>query len=252
MVGGASMGSIIGAYYAMDHNYDEMLELCKKLFIEINPFSEYTLPIVSLVRGKKLIRMGQIAYGDINVEDLWLNYFCVSSNLTTSKVKVHRRGKLWKAVRTSSSIPGVISPVLEDGEIYVDGGVINNLPGDIMRRQCGVVIVVEVSPNLGITAKVDEIPSPWKLLWRKIFPNKKKIKIPNIIDIMLSTVLTGSFIAANSVKQDADLSLTPPLDKIGFLDFKKMNKAAEVGYDYTKEVLKQYGEEKILKTLKVK
>ncbi|MCP5048383.1 MAG: cyclic nucleotide-binding domain-containing protein [bacterium] len=252
MVGGASMGSIIGAHYAMGNNYEQMMALCKKLFIEINPFSEYTIPLVSLTRGKKLERMGQLAYGDINVEDLWLNYFCVSSNLTTSQVKIHRRGLLWKAVRTSSSIPGVISPVLEDGEIYVDGGVINNLPGDVMRRQCDIVIVVEVSPNLGMTTRVNEIPSPWKLLWRKIFPFKKAHKIPNIIDIMLSTVLTGSFIAANSVKMDADLSLTPPLDKIGFLDFKKMNKTAEIGYNYTHEILQHPSNQTILATLKGK
>lgn len=239
MVGGASMGSIIGAHYAMGNNYDEMLELCKKLFLEMNPFNEYTIPLISLMRGRKLEKMGKYAYGESEVEDLWKNYFCVSSNLTTSQVKVHRRGSLWKAVRTSSSIPGVISPVLEDGEVYVDGGVINNLPGDIMRRQCGVVIVVEVSPNLDLRVKVDDLPSPWKLLMQKLIPFKKKLKIPSIVDIMLSTVLTGSFIAANSVKLDADLSLTPPLSEFGFLDFKKMAKIADKGYQYTKDILSQ-------------
>jgi NTE family protein/lysophospholipid hydrolase len=249
MVGGASMGSIIGAHYAMGNDPDNMLALCKKLFIEINPFNEYTLPLVSLMRGKKLERMGKLAYGESYIEDLWLNYFCVSSNLTTSQIKVHQRGSLWKAVRTSSSIPGVISPVLEDGEIYVDGGVINNLPGDIMRRQCDSVIVVEVSPNLDLRAKVDKLPSPWKLLWLKLMPFKKTIKIPSIIDIMLSTVLTGSFIAANSVKSDADLSLTPPLSEIGFLDFKKMNKIAEIGYNYTREILEREENKNLLATL---
>jgi predicted acylesterase/phospholipase RssA len=250
MVGGASMGSIIGAHYAMGNNYESMLELCKKLFIEINPFNEYTIPLVSLMRGRKLEKMGRLAYGDNDVEDLWLNYFCVSSNLTTSQVKVHRTGSLWKAVRTSSSIPGIISPVLEDGEIFVDGGVINNLPGDIMRRQCGVVIVVEVSPNLDLSVKVNEIPSPWKLLWQRLIPFKKRLKIPSIVDILLSTVLTGSFIAANSVKLDADLSLTPPLSQFGFLDFKKMRRIAESGHQYTREVLEHIDDEKLLDSLK--
>jgi len=250
MVGGSSMGSIIGAHFAMGNGYDNMLELCKKLFIEINPFNEYTLPLVSLMRGRKLEKMGKLAYGETEVEDLWLNFFCVSSNLTTSQIKVHRRGSLWKAVRTSSSIPGIISPVLVDGEIFVDGGVINNLPGDIMRRQCGVVIVVEVSPNLDMTAKVSEIPSPWKLLWRKLIPFKNKLKIPGIVDIILSTVLTGSFIAANSVKRDADLSISPPLTGIGFLEFKKMKKAAEIGYEHTKRELEKITEPGLLACLR--
>jgi predicted acylesterase/phospholipase RssA/CRP-like cAMP-binding protein len=250
MVGGASMGSIIGAHYSMGNNYDSMLQMCRQIFIEINPFKEYTIPIISLMRGKRLERMGKVAYGDTQMEDLWLNYFCVSSNLTTSQVKVHRRGSLWKSVRTSSSIPGVISPVFEKGEVYVDGGVINNLPGDVMRRQCGIVIVVEVSPNLDLTTKVTELPSPWKILLYKLIPFKKKIKIPSIVDIMLSTVLTGSFIAANSVKKDADLSLSPPLQKIGFLDFKKMEQIADIGYNYTKEVLEKPENKELLEKLK--
>lgn len=252
MVGGASMGAIIGAQYAMGKNPEQMMDMLKKLFIDINPFSEVTIPLIALTRGRKLERMGKLAYGSIDIEDLWLPYFCVSSNLTTSQVKVHRRGSLWKAVRTSSSVPGLVSPVLEDGELYVDGGVINNLPGDIMRRQCDMVIVVEVSPNRNLTTKMTEIPSPWKLLLRKILPFKKKSKIPGIVDIMISTVLTGSFIAANSVKLDADLSLTPPLQEVGYLDFKRMRKTAELGYSYTMQVINDPENAELIEKLRKK
>ncbi|MCP5048384.1 MAG: cyclic nucleotide-binding domain-containing protein [bacterium] len=250
MVGGASMGSIIAAQFAMGNNYEAMMELCERLFIRINPFNDYTLPIISLMRDRKLERMGHIAYGNNEIEDLWLTYFCVSSNLTSSQTEIHRRGSLWRAVRTSSSIPGVITPVLKDGQIYVDGGVINNLPGDIMRKECGFVIVVEVTPNLDLTVKLKEVPSPWRVLWNKIMPFKKPIQVPNILDIMLSTVLTGSFIQANSVKCDADLSLTPPLTGVGFLDFKKMKQTADIGYNYTMEVLEKLDNEDLLKSLK--
>ncbi len=252
MVGGASMGAIIGAQYAMCSNEQEILANLKKLFIDINPFGEFTIPLVSLTRGRKLERTGKQMFGTIDIEDLWLPFFCVSSNLTTSQIKVHRRGSLWKAVRTSSSVPGFISPVLEDGEIFVDGGVINNLPGDIMRRQCDMVIVVEVNPNINLTTKMTEIPSTWKLLLRKLLPGKSKNKIPSIVDIMLSTVLTGSFIAANSVKLDADLSLTPALQEINFIDFKKMHKAVEIGYNYTREVLRDPENETLIEKLKKK
>lgn len=252
MVGGSSMGAIIGAQYAMGYSIDEMLEMCRKLFVEMNPFNEYTLPIISLMRGKKLVKMGKLAYGDSYIEDLWLNFFCVSSNLTNSNINVHRRGALWKAVRTSSSIPGVIAPVLTDGEIFVDGGVINNLPGDIMRKQAGYVIVVEVSPNLDLKVKADKVPSPWKILWNKLIPFKKSLGMPNILDILLSTVLTGSFIQANSVKYDADISLTPPLGDFGFLDFKKIKEIAQTGYEYTMRQLEIQDKEGKLDGLKGK
>lgn len=239
MIGGTSMGAIIGAKYAMGGDYESILEMAHKIFLDINPFSEYTLPIISLLRSRKIEYMGKLAYGDTDIEDLWLNFFCVSSNLTTSKLRVYRRGQVWKAVRASSALPGVVTPVIQDGEIYVDGGVINNLPGDIVRRQCGVVVVAEVDPNLNLSFQIDTIPSPWKVFWSRVLPFKKPIKVPNILDIMMSTLLTGSVMAANNVKQDADLILIPPVAEIGLLDFKKMKKTAEIGYQYTKEILEK-------------
>jgi predicted acylesterase/phospholipase RssA/CRP-like cAMP-binding protein len=249
IVAGASMGAIIGALYAMGNDYYTMMEMCRKLFVDINPFADYTLPIISLVKGRKLERMGKIAYGDSNIEDLWRNFFCVSTNLTTSRLKVHHRGLLRDAVRTSSAVPGVVAPVFKDGEVYVDGGVINNLPGDIISQQCSRLVVVEVVPNLDLSINTNEIPSPWKILWSKLLPFKKPIKIPNILEIIFSTVMTGSFMAAKSVKNRAALCLTPPLQEIGFLDFKKMNKTAEIGYNYTKQLLEQLDDQDLLTAL---
>lgn len=239
LIGGTSMGAIIGAKYAMGDNYKGILEMARRLFIDMNPFNEYTIPIISLLRSRKIEEMGKIAYGDTEIEDLWLNFFCTSSNLTTSKLRVHRRGPVWEAVRASSAMPGVVTPVIQEGEIYVDGGVINNLPGDIVRRQCSVVILGEVDPNLNLSFQIDKVPSPWKVFWSRVLPFKKPLKVPNIFDIMMSTLLTGSVMAANTVKQDADLILTPPVAEIGLWDFKKMEKTAEIGYRYAVEMLEK-------------
>ena len=92
---------------------------------------------------EKFIRMG---YGDKQIEDMWLTYFCVSSNLSTAETVVHRTGDVWKAVRTSLSIPGMFAPVLHGNDLLVDGCLLNNLPGDIMAKICkGRVIAVDVS-----------------------------------------------------------------------------------------------------------
>ncbi len=237
MVCGASMGAIIGALYALGNDYDGMMRICKKLFLEINPFSEYTLPVISLMRGRRLRLMGQVAYGDSSIEDLWLNFFCVSTNLTTSRLVVHRSGSLWRAVRTSSSVPAMIAPVLRKGQVYVDGGVINNLPGDILRPRCGRLIAVDANPSLDLSAGVKTLPSPWKYAWNRMVPLKKSIPVPHIVDIILSTVLTGSYMGAERVKEQADLSLTPPLQEIGFLSFKKLEQIVDIGYRYTREYL---------------
>jgi predicted acylesterase/phospholipase RssA len=143
----------------------------------------------------------------------------------------------------------VVSPVFKNGEVYVDGGVINNLPGDIISQKCSRLVVVEVVPNLDLSIKTNEIPSPWKILWSKLLPFKKSIKVPNILEIIFSTVMTGSFMAAKSVKDRAALCLTPPLKEIGFLDFKKMKKTAEIGYNYTKQLLEQLDDQDLLTAL---
>lgn len=250
MVAGASIGAIVGAHYAMGNDYDSMLTFSEKLMRKIHPFRDYTLPIVSLIKGRALERLGKMVYGDCEIEDLWRNFYCVSTNLSRSEVKIHHRGLLRNAVRTSCSVPGVIAPVFQEGEVYVDGGVINNLPGDVLRRFCGRVIVVEVTTNLDLFTSENKPPSSSKLFWSKIFPFTKSIKVPNILDILLSTILTGSFRAAHSVKHMADLSLTPPLTEIGFLDFKKAKQAAEIGYRYTREALEKLDDPVLITALK--
>lgn len=73
------------------------------------------------------------AGGAQEIEDLWLPFFCVSTNLSKSEVSVHQLGPLWQLVRASMTIVGLVPPVLRDGEMLVDGGYLNNLPVDVMH-----------------------------------------------------------------------------------------------------------------------
>lgn len=71
--------------------------------------------------------------GPQEIEDLWLPYFCVSTNLSNADVEVHQVGSLWKFVRASMTIVGMLPPVINNGEMLVDGGYLNNVPVDIMH-----------------------------------------------------------------------------------------------------------------------
>src|SRR5260370_23426198 len=75
-----------------------------------------------------------MAFGEKEIEDLILPFYCVTANLTTSNADVHTVGKLWRWLRASVAIPGVIPPFNEAGEVHVDGGVIDNFPVRTMRR----------------------------------------------------------------------------------------------------------------------
>ena len=110
------------------------------------------MPVVSFFASGKVTQVLQRIYGDTQIEDLWMPCFCVSSNLTHAVAMVHRRGPLWQAVRASMAIPGVFSPILAEGDLLVDGCVLNNLPIDVMQRlnHDGPIIAVNVFPDVDL------------------------------------------------------------------------------------------------------
>ncbi|MDP3177130.1 MAG: patatin-like phospholipase family protein [Spirochaetaceae bacterium] len=145
---------------------------------------------------------------------------------------MHEDGPVWLAARTSSSLPGIMVPVIHDGVVHVDGGVVNNLPGDVMRNRAGIVIVVDVDSRENMNAGFREFPSPWKILRNRILPWMKPITSPTVAEIMMATIMTGCRKSADAVKEDADLSLSPPVQGIGILDFKALEETAQAGYEY--------------------
>jgi CRP-like cAMP-binding protein/predicted acylesterase/phospholipase RssA len=238
MIGGTSIGAAIAALYAMGLDYENMRRINRKIWIDSKPFNDYTLPIMSLIRGRKFENMAKMVYGDTFIEDLWVNCFCVSTNLTTTKVVVHREGSLAKALRATASLPGIAVPLVDGNNLLVDGGVLNNLPVDVMRDLCGgSIIAVNVSPEKDLSVDYDQFPSPWKLLWDRVFGSQKSHNVPNILDLLMRTTMVGSIHKTNAVKIEADLYLQPPVDRFKLLDFKALDKIVEVGYEYAKKKL---------------
>ncbi len=149
VVGGASIGAIIGAGFAADWSISEMTEVYRSSFLAENPLSDWTFPFVSLVAGRAVSRLLQDAYGKRDIEDLIRPFFCVSTSLTQGRTFVHRRGVVWKWLRASAAIPGVLPPVFAQGQVLVDGGVMNNLPVDVMRDARVAYWIDRPQPLLG-------------------------------------------------------------------------------------------------------
>jgi NTE family protein/lysophospholipid hydrolase len=241
-IGGTSMGAVIGAQYAQGFDVPTMLRENKIAFVDVKPFRDYTLPIVSLSRNRRLDYIADYAYGNRRFEDLWINFFCISSNLTDAELVVHNRGPLAKMVKASGSLPGVALPVVENGKLLVDGGLFNNLPCDIMRQMCqGTVIAVNSnSPSdLMVDERYQEIPSPWRILWSRLNPFSQSIKTPSIVDIMRRTASLAGASKEKALTAEADICLTPPVAQFGLLDFPAIREIAEAGYEYAKEELEK-------------
>lgn len=243
MIGGTSMGAVVAAAYAMGFSYEEFLSRTENLLTKYRPFKEYTLPIVSVLKSRRLDNFIHDAFGDAHIEDLWVNFFCVSTNLSAAEVQVHDTGTLWEAVRASMSVPGIAVPVVVDKHLYVDGGILNNLPGDIMKKLCtGTVIAVDVSSknDLLVDESCTPIPSPWKIIWSRINPFTKTIEAPSILSIMGRASLLGSINKRNEVMKEVDLYLNPPVSDFGMLDNDSLKEIAEAGYRYAKDKVAEW------------
>ena len=235
-VGGVSMGSLIGAGFAFSEDLDEVVSSLKARIGRM--LTDYTLPFISLARGRRFDHGVKALFGDTNIEDLWLPYFCVSSNLTRAVTVVHRSGPLWRAIRASSSLPGIIPPIVEGGDLLYDGCLLNNLPVDLMREEIrtGLLVAVDVVPpvDLDVHASDLENPSGWKLAWNQLNPFVKSLEIPDIISIINRAGVLGSIRQRQRMIEDglADLYLRPPLGEFRILDFSVADKAFEIGYAY--------------------
>ncbi|MFO1376620.1 MAG: patatin-like phospholipase family protein [Steroidobacteraceae bacterium] len=239
-VGGTSMGAIMGAGVAADWSHEEMIERFRSGFVATNPLADFTLPIVSLVSGRKVTGLLKRTFGEIDIDDLPLPYFCVSANLTSGRLGVHDSGELWRWLRASLAIPGVLPPVFRGGEIYVDGATMNNLPVDVMQeRRRGAVIGVDVGADKAFTTDLEEtdLPPLWKLA--ALLGGRRHR--PNILQILLRTGMVNSAAATAQLRQQSSLLLRPPLESIDLLNWRSFDRAIAIGYDYTRQVLDERG-----------
>lgn len=233
-IGGTSMGAIMAGQIALGLDHDELVALNRPI-VALSPFTEYTIPVVALLKTEKITQSAKMAFGDTRIEDLWLPYFAVSANLTTATTCVHEDGPVWFATRASGSLPGIAVPVVRDRELLVDGGVLDNLPVGIMRDRCagGPVIAVDVSPAEDLRMSRDAFPSPWAILGERVRPGPRPAPVPGIVDILMRTTLLASAAQRERSWREADLMLSPPVDAFGMLAFDQLDALVDVGYRYT-------------------
>ncbi len=243
-VGGTSMGSIIAGEYALGWNTDFMISQNKRYLQTFVPVSDLTFPILSLSTGQAPTRLLQKLFGEVLIEDLWLPYFCVSTNLSRAEMVIFQKGALARSTRASCSVPGVLPPVIQNGDLLVDGAFLKNLPADLMSQFCegGPVVAIDVSPPIDLMNNTDygDKLSGRKLLLNKINPLAKPMTIPNIMDIMQRVGDIGSLAQLKTIQEISALYISMPVENIGVVDFKSIDKIVEIGYRTTKQKIAQW------------
>lgn len=229
-VGGVSMGAIVGAGVAMGWDDAEMETRIRDAFVTSNPLDDIALPLIAMTRGKKVETRLVRHFGDAEIADLWLPFFCLSSNLTSGAYQVHRRGRLRDALRASISLPGVLPPATDGDNVLVDGAVLMNFPADVMRAaQLGPVVGVDVGSARSITARdVARPESVWRWLW-----SGQWRKGPPIVSLLMRTATVSSDRDAAAAREAADVLILPDVTKTEIRDWSAYEPAVKAGYEAT-------------------
>jgi len=246
MIGATSIGAPIAGWVAQGKGAKEIKTLAHKAFYKLKDF---TFPLTSMIQGKRIAETINTQTAAWDIEDYWLPFFCISTNLTTAQQVVHVAGNSARACRASVSIPGVLPPVPEKEHLLVDGGVMNNLPIDVMREMnpSGKIIAIDVAPPQGSVAREDYglNLSGWRQLFRLFNPFQKPLQAPSIGSIIIqSMVLGSSTLRERSLRQGlADYYQNIHVKGVGLLEFHAVNKAEKIGYEAVIDSLQEWSNE---------
>lgn len=239
--GCVSMGAIVGSGALDGMNYGNTYEMVVQKTLTYgsrNKLFDYTIPITALMASKKVSEATRGIAGDMDIEDGWIPFFCVSTNLSRSNLNVHRRGKLHEAVRASLSLPGVYSPVVRNGDLTIDGGVLNNFPVDIMRDflQGGTIIGMLVErKSASRSYDIDDFVDGIRATLSRLLPWKKRERVPGIMQTIMGASSAASKRQMQEWEHRADFLLKTDTSPHGTLDFDKSGELTEIGYQTHQE-----------------
>ena len=228
LVCGTSMGAIVAAGVALGWDDVEMDLRVRQAFVDSSPLDDIALPFLAMTRGHKVDQRLAEHLGNIDILDLEVPYFCVSSDLTLGTYKRHDSGSLARAVRASISLPGILPPVIDNGSVLVDGGVLRNMPTDLMRDSHeGIVIGSDVSRDAAIAAHDIDLPSNW-FRW---FGSGTWRKGPPIVSILMRSATLPAAAEIRAARESADVYITPEVKPIEIRNWQAYPVAVAAGYE---------------------
>lgn len=235
-VGGVSMGAIIAAGLAMGWDGPEMDHRIQDAFVNTSPLDDIAFPLLAMTLGNKVRERLATHFGETQIADLWLPFFCVSSNLTKGAYQVHRRGLLRDALRATISLPGVLPPATDHNDVLVDGAVLKNFPADVMRVfQPGPIVGIDVTRGRSITA--DDVARP-RSVWRWILSGQWR-KGPPIVSLLMRAATVSSWRDHVAAREATDVLVAPEVAGVEIRDWDAYAPAVADGYQAMKDALEK-------------
>uniref|UniRef100_A0A0A1XGU3 Neuropathy target esterase sws n=1 Tax=Zeugodacus cucurbitae TaxID=28588 RepID=A0A0A1XGU3_ZEUCU len=243
MVGGVSIGALMGALWCSDRNVTAVTqkarEWSKKMTKWFLQLLDLTYPITSMFSGREFNKTIRDTFGDVAIEDLWIPYFTLTTDITASCHRIHTNGSLWRYIRSSMSLSGYMPPLCDpkDGHLLLDGGYVNNLPADVMHNLGAAhIIAIDVGSqdDMDLTNYGDDL-SGWWLLYKKWNPFTTPVKVPDLPDIQSRLAYVSCVRQLEEVKNSEYCEyIRPPIDKYKTLAFGSFDEIRDVGYVFGK------------------
>jgi len=214
MIVGTSVGSLIGALYASDPNSFNLEWLA--FSIEKDDIFDYSVIYSKMgpVQGERLEKFIQTKVKAKTIEQMKIPFYAVATDLNAGNTWVFERGSVAKAVRASSSIPGIFQPLELGGKMYVDGGVTNNLPVDVARAKgADIVIAVNISKNL------------------------QNPQINSLFDVILQSINIMGRELVIYKSRGYDVLIEPNVGDVGTTDFTQKKRLMDAGIQAAKQAL---------------
>ncbi|ABE62198.1 cyclic nucleotide-binding domain (cNMP-BD) protein [Nitrobacter hamburgensis X14] len=249
MLGGSSIGAVMGMVLALGRSADEVAAAVRKAF-PLHPTGNVTgdynfIPLVSLIKGARSRGATAQAVRDatgqdaVDSEDCWTTFFTMASDFSTGREAVLLRGDLVRNVGASYAIPGALPPVFVDGHMMYDGGTFNNFPVDVMAQLgAGRIIGVDLSVNREQVFDIDRVPGMLALLRDKLRPRaKRRYPLPSVPETLLRSSFITSLSKQKAMGQFTDLLFRPRIAEGRLLDWSRFEEVVAAGYSQARQVL---------------
>lgn len=236
-VGGTSIGSAMAGALAIGLDPGMVMDLCEDIFIRSKAMSRLTIPRYSVLDNHRLDEALKHHFGAFKIEDAPLNFFAVATSLTDNDVRVLRSGPLWQSIRASTSLPGVFPPFLtDDGEVLIDGGLLDNVPVTIMRDlKPGPNLILNFLPAKPwrVEAKYKDLPTRRQALASLVKkPAKGTKKHPSVFLILSRAMVVNARKRLQQTEIGKDVLMNiAMLEGMSFLDWTRGRELFEAAYD---------------------
>lgn len=211
-ISGTSIGALIASLFAFGRSWEEMKDIAMELrWLDISGLS---LSKYGVLSNKNMGTLLEKYIGDVTFEEAGIPLAIVSTNISNGEKVVLDKGPVAPAVMASTAIPGIFNPVILQGKMLVDGGIVENVPISPLQKM-GAQYIISVDLN---AKYANENPS-------------------NIVEILLNSFNFTLMTASKIQTREADALIQPELSKFSKVNINQTEELLEVGYREAKKVL---------------